>query len=254
MDSLLLGPGWSSGANALTGSIPPEIGELVRLMKLDLGHNDLSGRIPSELGNLRRLVFLQLDYNQLSGKIPRELGKLNRLKWLVACSNELSGPIPSEIGRLRALERMYLCSNRLDGDLPSEIGDLGKLVHINLGVNRLSGEFPESMLSLKRLTELFWRGNSGLCAPKTQEFKDWLDGIPKSSDIYCDDDTHMGGPTMPEATEPGSCSVTLVAAQSVSGSGPPARGVGRGGGGRRPRGHGSPGVAGTWAVPCGPMG
>ena len=254
LDSLLLGPGWSSGDNTLTGTIPPELGNLTGLLKLDLGHNDLTGTIPSELGKLTRLVFLQLDYNRLSGRIPPELGKLTRLEWLVACSNRLSGPIPTELGKLRALERMYLCSNRLEGPLPEEIGDLGHLVHLYLGANRLTGEFPESMLSLKRLTELFWRGNYGLCVPKTEEFRAWLEGIPKSSRIYCETEDMESGPREPDASGPGSCSVTVVAAESPSArlartSGP---GPGRVGDARREpaRGPGRLGPPGTRAVSC----
>jgi len=254
LDSLLLGPGWSSGANKLTGKIPPELGNLVRLRKLDLGHNDLTGNIPKELGNLTRLVFLQLDYNELTGKIPPELGRLTRLEWLVACSNEFSGPIPPELGKLRALQRVYLCSNKLVGTLPTEIGNLANLVHLYLGANRLSGEFPESMLSLRRLTELFWRRNLGLCAPKTEEFEDWLDNIPKSSQIYCDPEEMEDGGGSPESPRPGSCSLTVPATESASGRSSRTPGVGPGGV-RDVRRNASTGRAGpvspgTWPVAC----
>ena len=255
MDSLLLGPGWSSGDNDLTGSIPPELGNLVRLRKLDLGHNDLTGKIPAELGKLTKLVFLQLDYNELTGEIPPELGKLTRLEWLVACANDLSGPIPPELGKLRALQRMYLCSNKLGGPLPEEMGDLDKLVHLYLGANRLSGEFPESMLSLKRLTELFWRRNNGLCAPNTEDFEDWLKGIPKSSEIFCEAEAMIGGRGKPDPAGPGSCSVTVARAQSASGlivrdpgAGRVAPGSTRG---ERTRARETPGApTGTMAVTC----
>lgn len=253
LDSLLLGPGWSSGDNTLTGVIPPELGNLSGLLKLDLGHNDLTGGIPSELGKLTRLVFLQLDYNRLTGRIPAELGKLTSLEWLVACSNKLSGPIPSELGKLRSLQRMYLCSNKLDGPLPEEIGDLDELVHLYLGANRLSGEFPESMLSLKRLTELFWRGNFGLCVPKTEEFEDWLDGIPKSSRIYCETDDMDSGRERPDPATPGNCSLTVVAAESATGRGQRTPVVGNADmerALREPARALPPGPPGTWSVPC----
>ena len=255
LDSLLLGPGWSSGDNTLTGKIPPELGKLAGLLKLDLGHNDLTGGIPSELGKLTRLVFLQLDYNRLTGRIPPEIGKLTRLEWLVACSNKLSGPIPSELGKLRALERMYLCSNKLEGPLPEQIGDLDRLVHLYLGANRLSGEFPESMLSLKRLTELFWRGNFGLCVPKTEEFEDWLDGIPKSSRIFCENEEMDSGRRTPELPVPGHCSVTVVAAESPKGRGLRTPQVGRVDvrrALREPARTLPQGPPGTWSVPCAP--
>lgn len=252
LDSLLLGPGWTSGNNSLTGTIPPELGDLAGLLKLDLGHNDLSGTIPSELGSLTRLVFLQLDYNRLTGEIPSELGKLARLEWLVACSNKFSGPIPPELGKLRALERVYLCSNKLESTLPKEIGKLTELVHLYLGGNRLSGEFPESMLSLTRLTELFWRVNRGLCAPRTDEFEEWLENIPKSSEIYCEPQERKGRRGEPEAAFPGICSVTVVAPESASSSGSRTPGANREGARRGVvPGRAVPERPGTWGVSCG---
>ena len=162
--------------------------------------------------------------------MPPELGKLTRLEWLVACANRLSGPIPPELGKLRALERVYLCSNRLEGSLPKEMGDLGKLVHLYLGGNRLSGEFPESMLSLTRLTELFWRRNNGLCAPRTEEFEEWLEGIPKSSQIYCEAEEMEWSQVETETADPGICWLTVAAPQDAAeGRLSHPRGAGRGG-------------------------
>ena len=56
--------------NQLTGSIPPEIGNLTNLVHLSLSNNQLTGSIPSEIGNLTNLYYLDLRNNQLSGIIP----------------------------------------------------------------------------------------------------------------------------------------------------------------------------------------
>ena len=45
---------------ALSGSVPPELGNLSSLETLDLASNDLTGSIPPELGNLPRLEILDL--------------------------------------------------------------------------------------------------------------------------------------------------------------------------------------------------
>ena len=50
----------------LSGSIPPELGDLASLSSLDLSRNDLSGPIPPELGNLANLSLLNLERNNLS--------------------------------------------------------------------------------------------------------------------------------------------------------------------------------------------
>ena len=56
--------------NALSGSIPEELGNLANLQSLYLRDNQLSGPIPAQLGNLANLEYLYLNGNQLSGCIP----------------------------------------------------------------------------------------------------------------------------------------------------------------------------------------
>jgi Leucine-rich repeat (LRR) protein len=59
--------------NQLTGSIPPEIGNLTNLTRLISDYNQLTGSIPPEIGNLTNLNYLRLNDNQLSGIIPDEI-------------------------------------------------------------------------------------------------------------------------------------------------------------------------------------
>jgi len=87
-------------ANQLSGTIPPEIGNLTNLQELTLSRNQLSGPIPPEIGNLTNLTKLDLSSNQLSGAIPPEMGNLDNLQTLVLLNNQLSGPIPPEMGNL----------------------------------------------------------------------------------------------------------------------------------------------------------
>ena len=89
--------------SGLTGSIPPEIGNLVNLTYLNLRWNQLTGSIPSEIGNLTNLTYLNLWGNQLTGEIPPEIGNLTNLEWLKLNDNQLTGEIPSEIGNLTNL-------------------------------------------------------------------------------------------------------------------------------------------------------
>lgn len=65
--------------------------------------NQLTGSIPPELGDLPGLTVLHLYFNQLSGSLPPELGKLTSLQQLYLYSNKLSGDIPPELEDLSAL-------------------------------------------------------------------------------------------------------------------------------------------------------
>lgn len=75
----------------LTGSLPPELGDMTSLSVLWLLNNQLSGSIPPEIGNMMSLTNLQLAGNQLSGLIPGELGNLSNLDILTLDNNQLSG-------------------------------------------------------------------------------------------------------------------------------------------------------------------
>ena len=47
--------------SGLTGSIPPEIGELINLTSINLSDNELTGPIPPEIGNLvglRKSIYI----------------------------------------------------------------------------------------------------------------------------------------------------------------------------------------------------
>ena len=80
--------------SGLTGTIPPEIGELALLGELNLRGNRLTGAIPPELGALAMLQALDLEANQLSGAIPSEVGDLEYLEELLLSDNQLTGVVP----------------------------------------------------------------------------------------------------------------------------------------------------------------
>jgi len=105
------------------------------------GHG-LTGSIPPEIGNLTNLKEVYLGGNQLTGSIPTTIGKSKNLTHLILFSNQLTGEIPSTIGNLVNLQELYLYNNKLTGSIPSTIGNLKNLwklyVHGNVG---LSGAF-----------------------------------------------------------------------------------------------------------------
>ena len=178
---------WLSENGDLSGSIPPELGQLTSLTTLWLFSNDLSGSIPPELGQLTNLTKLGLhndrfcpDCNDLSGSIPPELGQLTRLTELWLSRNDLSGSIPPELGQLTSLTRLDLLDNDLSGLIPPELGQLTRLTELWLSSNDLSGSIPPELGQLTSLTELRLRNNdlSGSIPPELGQLtRLWRDGL-----------------------------------------------------------------------------
>ena len=100
--------------NNLRGRIPPELGNLVALEKLELSRNRLAGLIPPELGHLASLEELQLSGNNLTGSVPPEFGRLTRLQLLSVSHNpRLAGPLPVSLMVLDRLERIETAGTAL---------------------------------------------------------------------------------------------------------------------------------------------
>ena len=157
---LNLGGSWDHEAqvlrpHGLRGPIPPELGGLSNLERLDLGYNGLSGSIPPDLGELSNLRYLHLGYNGLSGSIPPDLGGLSNLEVLnlYLGFGSFSGLIPPELGNLANLRSLYLGTG-LDGPIPPELGGLSNLVNLFITWNNLSGPIPPWLGQMENLRTL----------------------------------------------------------------------------------------------------
>ena len=102
----------------LRGGLPPELGNLDRLKRLEVIGQPIHLAIPAELGDLSNLEVLALAGNHLGGEIPPELGNLHNLEELILSANRLSGEIPPELGNLKKLKRLFLSENQLTGCIP----------------------------------------------------------------------------------------------------------------------------------------
>ncbi len=155
--------------NNLTGSIPPELGDLRDLAILRLNGNQLTGIIPSELGNLKKLYFLNLAGNQLSGPIPLELTTMERLSDLYLGQNQLTGTIPPQLASLQQLTVLAIGNNQLTGTIPVEITTLENLTSLSLSSNKLTGTIPSEIGNLTRL-ERVNIGTTQMTGPIPEEF------------------------------------------------------------------------------------
>lgn len=145
--------------NSLTGSIPPDVGNLCDLKYLILSRNKLSGPLPAALGKLQALKDLQLWQNQFIGPIPSELGELSGLLRLSVDNCFLSGELPPSLGNMKSLQELHCFDNQISGSIPPEMGRLSQLVFLGLNGNQLQGRIPAELGQLSRLKKLFLHGN-----------------------------------------------------------------------------------------------
>ena len=143
---------------------------------LGLAGNHLTGSIPPKLGDLGNLEELYLHGNQLTGSIPDELGKLESLERLVLEGNSLAGWIPPELGNLESLRFLNLgFNNQLTGPLPTSLADLKSLRVLRVHATGLEGPIRHDFTKVP-LDTFHWYG-TGLCAPTSDEFQEWIKSI-----------------------------------------------------------------------------
>ena len=129
----------------MTGTVPPEIGNLTNLTRLYLGVSALTGELPGEIGNLSKLEILEIGPNFMTGPIPPEIGRLANLHTLSITWTEMSGEIPPTLGNLTNLKELYLSSNRLSGEFPGALKSLVNLEVMDLHHNSLTGCLPDEL-------------------------------------------------------------------------------------------------------------
>ncbi|KAL3526804.1 hypothetical protein ACH5RR_011460 [Cinchona calisaya] len=101
--------------NSLAGPIP-DLSRLVNLKSLFLDSNSFSGSFPPSLLSLHRLLILDLSYNNLNGSLPTQLTALDRLNYLRLDSNRFNGSIPPL--NQTALSIFNVSNNNLSGPVP----------------------------------------------------------------------------------------------------------------------------------------
>ena len=201
--------------NQLSGSIPPELGNLSKLWYLFMDRNQLTGSIPPELGNLSYLTNLYLNNNQLTGSIPPELGNTNLDYTLYLANNQLTGSIPPELGNLVRLDRLYLQNNQLSGSIPPELGDITRLQWLDLSANQLTGSIPPELGNLAFLQRLLLQTNqlNGSIPPQ-------LGNLSSLIFLYLDNN-QLSGSIPPELENMSSLQWLYLHSNQLSGSIPP---------------------------------
>ncbi len=144
--------------------VPESIGELARLVLLDVQSNQLK-RLPEALGCLTNLATLNIQKNSIE-ELPWTIGLCTSLVELNADFNKLKA-LPEAMGHLVSLQRISVHLNSLRS-LPTTISLLTNLTQLDVRFNQLES-VPESLCSLPNLTNLDLSSN----------FTE-LKGLPKS--------------------------------------------------------------------------
>ncbi|XP_074309242.1 leucine-rich repeat receptor protein kinase HPCA1-like isoform X4 [Silene latifolia] len=174
----------------LTGSLPPNIGQLAKLTILILIGCGFSGTIPDSIGSLQQLTDLSLNSNKFSGQVPASIGKLKELYWLDLSDNKLSGSIPVSDGTNPGLDllvnakhfhfginqlsgtipdrlfssdmtliHLLFDNNNFTGMIPSTLGLVQTLQAVRLDRNKLGGHIPSNLKDLTDVNELVLSNN-----------------------------------------------------------------------------------------------
>lgn len=148
----------------LSGTIPPETGQLTSLGGVILQSGRLSGSIPSSFSNLTNLQQLRIADNLLSGTLPilsskitdlelsnnnfmgsPDIGNLVKVTYLQLSNNNFSGNI-DWILNLTSLTNLYLDSNSFSGTLPPNY-NWNNITSLSLINNSFSGNIPPVFLN-----------------------------------------------------------------------------------------------------------
>lgn len=177
-------------SNLLTGTIPKQTSQFLRLASLRISQNYLEGGLPEVLGTYPELKLIDLSLNRLSGPLlpclfnSTKLTELNlsrnnfsgllpiqesssssslnlSLSSLDLSDNCLSGSLPLGLRRFQGLQYLNLSKNSFDGSIPDDFPS--GLKEFNVSLNNLSGVVPENLRKFP--DSAFHPGNSLLSIP-----------------------------------------------------------------------------------------
>ncbi|VAI89608.1 unnamed protein product [Triticum turgidum subsp. durum] len=125
-------------------------------------HPKLTGTIPPEVSNLVNLGSLDVSDNRITGLVPASLAQCGSLQYLIMEGNLLQGTIPASMSQMKGLLVLDVSRNNLSGDIPVFLGDMQGLATLNISFNNFEGEVPKRGLFLNASAALI-EGNYGLC-------------------------------------------------------------------------------------------
>lgn len=148
--------------SGLSGTLPPQLGQLEHLQVLNLRGNLIRGSIPVEITRLKELHTVDLTECQLDGTLPQHWAS-DKLDKLLLGQNGLYGNFFSDLSspHIGSITEINLEQNNLDGTIKGEaISSMNKLETLSLSQNNLSGVLPGKEIgSLSTLKYLYLDSN-----------------------------------------------------------------------------------------------
>ena len=169
--------------NNLTGAISDKVSQLTELTELYVNENkQLGGSLPATMGQLKKLVGLNVAKTSITGAVPAELSGCESLQNFMAYEAKFTS-IPDNWDQWPALKIVQLYGNEgLTCPLPASLGNAKKVTSLQLKNCNFTGNIPESYGNLPTTcNQLFLNGNQlkGVVPaavqahPKFQENSDW---------------------------------------------------------------------------------
>ncbi|KAI5323489.1 hypothetical protein L3X38_032561 [Prunus dulcis] len=167
--------------NMLTGSLPNETSQFLRLTSFKISNNSLEGALPPVLGTYPELKVIDLSLNRLQGFLLPSFFSSTKLTDLNLSGNNFSGSIPvQEISshpsnsstQNLSLVFIDLSNNSLSGHLPAEISEFHSLVYLNLSKNNFDGIIPEDFPDQLKGFNVSFNHLSGVVPENLRQFPD----------------------------------------------------------------------------------
>jgi len=131
--------------------IPQEITFFKKLKKFTVERNALTGTIPTDIGNLVDLYEFNVSSNKMTGSLPESFYNLEKLRYVSLANNMFRGQLTNEVAGLEDLVAMNLYNNKFYGTLPYELGNLQNLEYFTAHENNIQGSCGQALCRKKNI-------------------------------------------------------------------------------------------------------
>lgn len=183
------GASWTNNTNWLsTEPVSTWYGVTVKgnkVTELEFSNNNLTGTLPPEIGDLTSLQYLSFYYgNSINGTLPPEIGNLTDLRLLSFEYNNFTGEIPASYANLTELRGFWFNNNQLSGEVPDFVAtSYTNMTYFDISYNNFQGPLPD-LSSLQVLRYVKIDNNHFYASDFANEFNDYLNLQASWNDSY----------------------------------------------------------------------